>query len=221
MLTVPEDKADNCKFRIRIFIPNYIASGTLDESYRSASVVLSNNCMTAMNIGEGHAYVLGKLDSATIFTTTDSIHAGTQPFTQGQHAWKCDVSIPASPHWILLGISSQKKHKDNSYSETGLWGVSSCNQHYYDGVVSTEPTTIKHGDTVYILLDCDKGTLLLHNLASSWRDEIKGIPVGHKHAYVPHFNVYDRCCGVTITPISVTRFHRKSKKKWSIRIKGK
>lgn len=151
-----------------------------------------------------------RVDLQALFPALTLQPTGTQPFNQGQHAWRCEVSIPASPHWILLGISAQKKHKDNSYSDPGLWGVSSCNQHYHDGVVSTVPTSIKNGDCVYILLDCDKGVLYLHNISSYWRDEIRGIPTGL--SYVPHFNVYDRCCGATVTPVSTTRFYRKTKK---------
>lgn len=60
MLTVHEDTSDlKCAFAVSTFGQTDDYPGTLDDSYRSTNVVLSNNCLTAMNIGEGHAYVLG------------------------------------------------------------------------------------------------------------------------------------------------------------------
>eukprot|EP01087_Luapelamoeba_hula_P008400 TRINITY_DN2096_c1_g1_i2.p1 TRINITY_DN2096_c1_g1~~TRINITY_DN2096_c1_g1_i2.p1 ORF type:complete len:260 (-),score=30.86 TRINITY_DN2096_c1_g1_i2:42-821(-) len=179
-----------------------VVQWSLDATLKSVNIFLSNKSLTAVNIDEGHAYVMGNT-----------------PFETGQHAWKLEVSIPTSPHWILIGISRQRRHKDNSYSDNGLWGVSSCSQHYYDGVVSTEPTNIKHGDTVYVLLDADTGTLCVNNITLGWRDEIRGIPTGV--GYVPHFNLYDKCSGFTLTPVTVQHYQHKTKRKWKKRhIKG-
>jgi len=56
--------------------------------------------------------------------------------------------------------------------------------------------------------------LYVNNVTAGWKDQITGLPDG---AHVPHFNIYDKCTGFTLTPIFVEEFAKAKKKPGSTR----
>eukprot|EP00455_Lapot_gusevi_P054683 TRINITY_DN880_c0_g2_i1.p1 TRINITY_DN880_c0_g2~~TRINITY_DN880_c0_g2_i1.p1 ORF type:complete len:448 (+),score=96.00 TRINITY_DN880_c0_g2_i1:222-1565(+) len=127
-------------------------------------------------------------------------------FTSGVHAYS--VRITSNNHWIMVGVSYHKRFGTASYSEVGVWGASTQRQTYRNGVVGNDgtlpsPTDRANDWELTMIVDLDAG-------------EIRYVTPSNKKYYfklkldgwdrhtplVPHVNLYDANCTVTLSRIS-------------------
>eukprot|EP00823_Brevimastigomonas_motovehiculus_P000241 TRINITY_DN10348_c0_g1_i1.p1 TRINITY_DN10348_c0_g1~~TRINITY_DN10348_c0_g1_i1.p1 ORF type:complete len:520 (+),score=134.05 TRINITY_DN10348_c0_g1_i1:85-1644(+) len=160
---------------------------SLDPTFKSSSLTLSNNNMTcALTSGSYSAIV------------------GTVSWTKGQHAWRVTRDTGGT-QWMILGVSKYQSHQDQSYSCSDVWAISGSNQSYYGGT-SGSCTSNLSGGPLDCLLDCDAGSFAIINLSNSQRMDFT---VPKNQPLCPHFGPYSTA-QITVKPIRVKDFGKKS-----------
>jgi len=139
---------------------------TLDEQYKSSTIILSDKNMSCRCTASGHSYVLG-----------------TASWSRGQHAWRV-TRMNGNTQWLMLGVSTRMAYSDSSYSQAGVYAVSSASQRYFNGNSTSMPTNFT-SPAMDVLLDCDKGLCVVVNCATGARFELPDIP--KNTANVAHF----------------------------------
>ena len=156
---VPQDERKNFKILLKYL-------GLSDEinlpivrlsekfSLRSSQVSLQDDGRVAVHDStRGHTYVLGE-----------------NVYQRGTIRFKLKLEFFQNNHWIMVGIlkADVVPKSQNSYSWRGTygWSLGDNGQWYEDGVYkgSGHPwkKLSKQGDTVELVLDCDRGKLSLH-----------------------------------------------------------
>lgn len=162
---------------------------SLDPELRSDTVTLKNDNLTAVNDHPSAAYCLG-----------------THSWKEGVHAWRVTRDKATSAP-LFLGVSERKTFTLPKLTQPGLWGVSSANQKFTNGVPATTSSDLNDGP-IDVLLDVGAGELIIVNLHNNKGHKVSGIEASSP--LLPFFYFGLRCPQqVSIMPISLRAFGNK------------
>jgi len=164
-------------------VPNW----TFDPEHKTGHLVLSKRNKTATNAQAFYSCVLGTMD-----------------FKTGIHAFRVHIiRSGASRQWILIGVSERKHFPDNnSYSDTSLHGVTSCNNLYKAGAATACSSVMNDGD--YVDCKINLHTNMVFFRGNTWASEI-ATPIPPHRVYCAHFIVYQNN-EIDMEPISPIRY---------------